>query len=71
MKIFKIGDIVRRINHSNWKDLEEIKIGTVGIVINVGEPFYDFVTVKYFNGITVTNEETNLELVEKEENVIN
>lgn len=70
MNKFKVGDVVRRIIPFNGVDLNNkkvyIPIGDVGVIIYV---FLNASDVKYFNGITCTNDDLNLELVENKSNV--
>lgn len=66
MKKFKIGDVVRRINHRNIShnvdNLFVLEVGEVGIVIDNRE-IYNVIKVRYFNGITCANFIENLEIL--------
>lgn len=66
MKKFKIGDVVRRINHRNIShnvdNLFVLEVGEVGIVIDNRE-IYNVIKVRYFNGITCANYIENLEIL--------
>lgn len=65
---FKIGDVVKRINHRQFSINETdnwcVEINDVGIVIGT-DKYCSNVLVRFFNGTTCNNIDTNLELVKE------
>lgn len=65
MKSFKVGDIVKRNEDHAIPDGP--KNGDVGVVVKITE--INEVTVRYFNGIIIWNQNDMLTLLKRENNV--
>lgn len=66
MKKFKVGDVVKRVCNDH-PAIVGVKLGDIGIIIEISDNWPRIFHVRFFNGVTVNNDETNLELVSRSE----
>ena len=69
MKPFKVGDVVKRKVNYETSDVRNVFKGDIGVVVGYDEDINyanhnHGIIVTFFKGVTCTNRDENLELVE-------